>query len=416
MTVDSVATIEGALQKEQAPEPRRPLVAWDDLRHGRERIPSKALSSAAQLAREDLPLLIRTLSDRKRSSVATVILFLGDLWSDEFGAAWIASAPTRSMRACGMQAWIRRIADTSRAREEATTRLRLLNAALSSHAQAEVATLWWEAISIAGRYERRTQSEFLGALYEIAADVIADSGAIPDDDELASFARTNSGVAAVLPYAAYRAAEKGRSEFASLADDVFRREVRRLITTEGAHLSESMCGQILLESCSFAIMYSSDADWWVPIFNHALGTHLPWRSEASYEHTWKAAWLLGAAAMAADRLHRADGTVRADILQSIGAILDRHLAALFWGDTAGSREVWLYCAKLLGRALALDRSDGPRRIAALAEEVRTPEVMCEVLKGGGPVLDDAVLEKLVSLLRARIEFHRELRSDSPLEP
>lgn len=418
MTAESVALITRSLEREVEPDPARALVAWDNLRNGRERIGHKVLAAAAQLARENVALLIYTLCDRKRASVASVTLSLREAWSDDLGTAWLTSAPTHSMRALGMQAWLRRIADTSPTREDSLRSLRLLQVALSAHATADVAELWWQALSIAGRYEnRRAGGSFVGALYEIAAEVVADTGAIPTDQELADYQRTNSSVAAVLPYAALLTAQRGDDEMATRADKAFRREVRRVITTQDAYLSlNSICGWLYLESCSLAIIYSSDADWWVPIVKQALGLDRPWRTEPSYEYILKAAWLLTAAAIAVDRVHRETGQVRADILKMVTSIFDRHLSLLFWDEASDNREFWLYCSKVLARVLAIDPTDGPRRIVEFAAEVPSPEMMCEVLKSGGPVLGALELKKLVYELRMRMDFYRELQSDSLREP
>jgi hypothetical protein len=415
VTVDAAPTLAGALTLEIGPEPERPVVAWDDLRHGRERIANEVLEAAALLIAEDLPHLVQALSGKKRSSVATVALFLRELWTDEVGVAWLTTATTRSMLALGMQMWLRRIAETSRTREESVARLRLMQSASSSHTATNVGALWWEALSIAGRFAWKTApGEFVSALYEVAADVIATSGQIPTDDVLATYGRTNSATAAVLPYAAFQAAKDGNDDIATRADNAFRREIERVVTTADAHLSmELITGHLYLESCSLAIMYSSDADWWVRIVRRALGDDRPWRVQPSREHVWKAAWLLSAAAIAVDRMLREAGQRRMDILEMITTMLDRYLSLLFWEDSYGQRDFWRYLASVLSRALSIDALNGPARIAQLAREVRSPEMMCAVLTAGGPLLDSVDLQTLVDLLRARMDFSLELRSDSP---
>ena len=303
MTAAFVTTLTSSLSPDdgQPIDPRRDVVAWDDLRHGRERVASEVLGAAANLFRNDIGLFIRTVSDRRRTSVATLTAFLHEEWSDEIGDAWIAAAGTRPMRALGVQAWLRHIAETARSRDQSLTRLRLLQAALSAHAASDAMSLWCQGLSIAARLEprrRNDESEFVCSLYEVVADVIA-TGSIPSDDEIELYERNNSCFPAVLPYAAVNAAGRGNEALASEAEASFHRRITRSITADGyLPLLESTCGALYLESCSLAILSTTEIAWWVPIVHGALGDDRPWVVEPSDDRVCKAAWLLAAACIA----------------------------------------------------------------------------------------------------------------------
>lgn len=244
-------------------------------------------------------------------------------------------------------------------------------------------------------------------LHTAAAHAIAHSGAMPTPAELDQYWRTNSCIAAVLPYAA----QLGDPAFAVRCVATFRSVIESTLTDADAvlRLDESTCTLLYLESCGVAIRKAEtpESDWWLTIVKRALGDTMPWNHHPSSVDVQNAAWLLTAASVAVLGEYRDSGTVRIDLLDMIGAVCDCHLSLLFW-ESGNSRE-WLTLTDCLARALALDSERGQRRLGELAREVRSPELLCKVLKGGGRVLSDGELATLVKQLRERIAFYEHLR-------
>ena len=386
----------------------RELAFWDDLRKGRATVSNAALSAAHALFRSDITALVECLATRHRINVASVLAFLYLDWSDQAGERWLAVPSTPAMFSLGAQIWLRHATENWHGTDAEVERLQRLKDAIEKYADASGANataIWWQIVSIAPRFESRSDNSHILKILDIASRAIAESGCLPSDEELLLYEHYNSASAAVLPLAACLAG----GEFGAACTQAFRRAVTRFVTREGRLSVATQCDILLLDSCARSIRGAPGDGWWTVIVIELLRVDAPFAREPSDEEREKAAWLLVAACAGAVGYHRETGDVPTSLVASIASIVDRSLSCLFW-NPGGRGPLWQELAQVLASCFALEPTSAEGRILQVAREVDSAEMTKPLLDGGRSVLTADAKAEIEALVAQRTLFAEALNA------